>query len=211
MKYLKILFGLLWAFPVLGQTDSIFQTVPLSAYSTQITHWNGEKYVPVFLKGINLEGSLSGTFRGQLTTTEDDYRQWFVQMDEVGYCSIRVYTLHYSPFFTLLDPFNNAHLKNPLYFLEGVWLEEEIPNYDYDLLSLDFYFSAEMKANKIEMVGKFMTPYLVKSPDKDFIKVQSNNTFTYWPVIEANGIDTMEYVLNTTYGSSQSSFAYFKL
>ncbi|GAB5557986.1 MAG: hypothetical protein SchgKO_21990 [Schleiferiaceae bacterium] len=140
------------------QSDSIYNAVPFSVDSTNITHWNGERYVPVFLKGVNLGVSVPGTFPGQLAATEDDYRQWFTQMHEAGFNTIRVYTLHYPRFFTLLDSFNTAHPANPLYFFQGVWLEEEIPNYDQDLLSLDPYFTAEIQANVKAVHGDTIIP-----------------------------------------------------
>ncbi len=51
----------------------------------------------------------------------------------------------------------------------------------------------------------------MQPPKKGFIQVQPKGAFTYWPDREAVGMDTLEYVINTTYGSSESGFAYFSL
>jgi hypothetical protein len=80
-----------------------------------------------------------------------------------------------------------------------------------DVLEFSVDSASGLLSNDVQMAGKFMTPYIVRPPNKGFIQVQANGAFTYWPDREAVGIDTLEYVINTTYGSSESGFAYFSL
>lgn len=115
--------------------------------STHLTVWNGEEYVPVFLKGVNLGVSVPGTFPGQLAATSEDYRRWFEEIHAAGFNCIRLYTLHFPRFYDELKIYNEAHPQSPLYFFQGVWLEEEVPNYDHDLYSLSSFFHGEMKEN----------------------------------------------------------------
>lgn len=135
------------SFSATAQSDSIALAVPFSTDSTHLTAWNGERYVPFFIKGVNLGVSVPGTFPGQLAATRADYDRWFEEIHTAGFNLIRLYTLHYPRFYSALDSFNRAHPNQPLYFVQGVWLEEEIPNYDHDLYSLNPSFHDEMLAN----------------------------------------------------------------
>lgn len=87
--------------------------------------WNGEEYVSIFLRGINLGVSVPGTQPGQLAATTEDYRRWFDLIREAGYNSIRTYTLHYPRFYNELSAYNEEHPQHPLLLLQGIWLEEQ--------------------------------------------------------------------------------------
>lgn len=123
------------------------QNLPFSTNSTHLTIWNGEAYVPFVVKGINLGVAIPGTFPGELLVTRAQYVDWFVQIKAAGFNTIRLYTLHYPQFYAALDSFNRANPHNPLYFFQGVWLEEEIPNYDENLKSIEPFFSLEAEEN----------------------------------------------------------------
>lgn len=120
---------------------------PYSTNNQSITVWNGVEYVPFFMKGVNLGIAVPGTFPGEMAATSEDYSKWFQEIKDAGFNCIRIYTLHYPRFFHVLDSFNTANPQNPLLFLQGVWLEEEIPNYDHDLHSLTSYFEQEIEEN----------------------------------------------------------------
>lgn len=121
--------------------------LPFSVNETNITIWNGEKYVPVFLKGINLGIAVPGTFPGELKASRNDYRRWISQIRDAGFNAIRTYTLHYPWFYEVLDSFNLANPNAPLFLLQGVWLEEEHPGFDGDLHQLSESFIDEIETN----------------------------------------------------------------
>lgn len=73
-----------------GQNDSLSLTVPFSVDSTHLTAWNGEEYVPFFIKGINLGVSVPGTFPGELSASEADYERWFELIHEAGFNVVRL-------------------------------------------------------------------------------------------------------------------------
>jgi len=141
--FLKLIFLLtfLWH----GSAQS--QSLPFSTNSTHLTIWNGAAYVPFVVKGINLGVAIPGTFPGELLVTRAQYVEWFVQIKAAGFNTIRLYTLHYPQFYAALDSFNRANPHNPLYFFQGVWLEEEIPNYDENLKSIEPFFTLEIQDN----------------------------------------------------------------
>ncbi len=127
-------------------TDRAFQ-VPFSVDETHITVWNGEQYVPLFIKGVNMGVAIPGTFPGQLLVSYDQYLQWFYLIREAGFNAIRLYTLHFPQFYEALRDFNEANPRNPLLVFHGVWLEEEVPGYTEDLISLSPFFWNEIEEN----------------------------------------------------------------
>ncbi len=123
------------------------QKLPFSTNETHLTIWNGAAYVPFVVKGINLGVAVPGTFPGELLVSRAQYVDWFVQIKAAGFNTIRLYTLHYPQFYAALDSFNRSNPQNPLYFFQGVWLEEEIPNYDENLKRLEPFFALEIEEN----------------------------------------------------------------
>lgn len=121
--------------------------LPYSTDSTSLTIWNGERYVPITVKGMNLGVAKPGTFPSELSVTKAQYWDWFTQIREAGYNTIRLYTLHYPRFYQALDSFNRAHETDPLLLLHGVWLEEELAGYDNDLLYIESVFTQEISDN----------------------------------------------------------------
>jgi hypothetical protein len=105
--------------------------------------WNGNKYIPVFIKGINMGVSVPGTQPGQLAATREDYRRWFRLIREAGYNTIRIYTLHYPRFYEELEQYNLAHPGSPLLLMQGIWLEEN--ETASDLFAQTHNFSTEIK------------------------------------------------------------------
>lgn len=122
-------------------------SVPFSVDSTHLTVWNGNKYVPFFVKGINLGAAIPGKFPGELDVTRQQYIRWIEQMREAGFNAIRLYTLHYPHFYEVLDSINDANPQKPIFIFQGVWLDEEPPNYTHDLYELTTIFDEEIQNN----------------------------------------------------------------
>lgn len=132
--------------------------LPFSTNKQFITQWNGQQYVPFRVKGINLGVAMPGTFPGELKVDQQQYVDWFVQIKAAGFNCIRLYTLHYPQFYAALDSFNRSQPNNPLYFMQGVWLEEEVPGYDEDLLTLEPFFRQEIEENLGAVHGSASIP-----------------------------------------------------
>ncbi len=131
-----------------AQTDcNIDNPIPFSTDTTHLTIWNGHEYQPFFIKGTNLGIAVPGKFPGEMEASREQYGRWFELINQAGFNSIRLYTLHYPHFYEVLDSFNLANPQNPLFFLQGVWLEEELEGYDYDLHFLTESFSREIEEN----------------------------------------------------------------
>ncbi len=121
--------------------------IPFSTNETHLTIWNGQDYESIFLKGMNLGVSLPGKFPGQLEVSREQYGNWFQLINDAGFNSVRLYTLHYPDFYEVLDSFNLANKHNPLFFFQGVWLEEEMEGYEGDLYFLTEPFLQEIEEN----------------------------------------------------------------
>lgn len=140
---LTALLGLM-SFSVLAQQSAKY---PFATDSTSLTIWNGSEYIPFFIKGINLGVAVPGTFPGEMAATRTDYDRWLKEIKDAGFNCIRIYTLHYPRFFEALDAFNKANPQNPLLFIQGVWLEEELSGYSNDLYYLSNAFKKEIEEN----------------------------------------------------------------
>jgi len=99
--------------------------VPFSAKDSQyLKYWNGKEYKSFYIKGVNLGVGLPGTQAGDLAATREQYARWFKRMRELGFNSLRIYTLHYPRFYEELARYNSQHPDEPLYIFHGVWLDE---------------------------------------------------------------------------------------
>ena len=111
---------------------------PFAAVGEEIGIWNGAGYDPVFLRGVNLGATVPGTFPGELAITREQYRNWLERMAQAGFNAVRIYTLHYPRFYEELLAYNLAHPEKPLYLIQGVWLNEEVPGLDFYNLTGEF-------------------------------------------------------------------------
>lgn len=120
---------------------------PFSVNTNQLTIWNGSEYNPFFLKGVNLGIAKPGTSPGELEATRAQYSLWFDQIKDAGFNCIRIYTLHYPHFYEELLKYNTNHPQHPLFFIQGVWLNEENTGLLHDLTQFTDTFKAEIREN----------------------------------------------------------------
>ncbi|MEZ0371382.1 MAG: hypothetical protein ACAI44_19975 [Candidatus Sericytochromatia bacterium] len=101
--------------------------VPFTAKgnTTYLQRWNGQAYENFYIKGVNLGIGLPGTQAGDLVASREHYARWFKRMGELGVNSLRIYTLHFPPFYEELARYNAAHADRPIYLFHGIWLDEE--------------------------------------------------------------------------------------
>ncbi len=131
---------------------------PFSTNTEQLTVWNGTEYLPFFIKGVNLGIAVPGTYPGELDVSRAQYVRWFGQIKDAGFNVIRLYTLHYPHFYEALDSFNLANPTNPLFFMQGVWLNEEVDFYNQDLYMLNDQFNLEITDNINCVHGNIVIP-----------------------------------------------------
>ncbi|HEY6913586.1 MAG TPA: Ig-like domain-containing protein, partial [Paludibacter sp.] len=121
--------------------------VPFSTDTTQLTIWNGKTYIPFFIKGVNMGIAKPGTQPGDLEATREQYARWFDQIKQAGFNCIRIYTLHYPHFYEELEKYNLNNPQHPLFFFQGIWLNEELNGYLHDLYQMSDTFRVEIQEN----------------------------------------------------------------
>ncbi|MCX7793490.1 MAG: hypothetical protein N2257_03660 [Thermodesulfovibrionales bacterium] len=75
-----------------------------------------------FVKGINIGLGLPGYFPGEYPIKKGTYLKWFKQIAELGFNSIRIYTIHPPCFYEALYQYNEESEKK-LYLFQGIWVE----------------------------------------------------------------------------------------
>jgi hypothetical protein len=82
------------------------------------------KWEKKFLKGVNLGAAKPGHYPGELAITKEEYLRWFGYIKDMNAEVIRVYTTQNPEFYEALYEFNKKS-KEPLYIIQGVWVNEE--------------------------------------------------------------------------------------
>lgn len=152
----KYILAFLIALQIIFQTKA--QNIPFSVNSDNITIWDGESFQPFFVKGVNLGVARPGTYPGEMDATAEQYRQWFAEIRDAGFNSIRIYTLHRPQFYDELLAYNLANPQHPIFFFQGVWLNEELDGYKNDLYFMTDTFKVEIRENIDCVHGKKTIP-----------------------------------------------------
>ncbi|BCR35766.1 family 2 glycosyl transferase [Mariniplasma anaerobium] len=82
------------------------------------------EYQDIFLKGVNIGATKPGFFPGELAITKNEYFQWFQMIKDMNANTVRVYTILSPNFYDALYDFNKDQ-EEPLYFMQGVWINED--------------------------------------------------------------------------------------
>ena len=106
---------------------------PFSTTGDYLGKYNGEGYDPVFIKGVNLGSAVPGSWPGQLAISSAQYARWFRMIADAGFNTVRIYTMHFPRFYEEFARYNKENPNRPLYLIQGVWLNEEYPDYQFDL------------------------------------------------------------------------------
>ncbi len=82
------------------------------------------KWTDITPIGVNIGAGRPGAFPGEFAITKNDYMRWFKQISEMHANVIRVYSILMPEFYEALAAYN-ASAKQPLYFMQGVYNNEE--------------------------------------------------------------------------------------
>ena len=80
-----------------------------------------QKWRKVFIKGINIGLGIPGYFPGEYPIKKGTYLKLFELTTQLGFNSIRTYTVHPPSFFKALYEFNRSGTR--LYLFQGIWTE----------------------------------------------------------------------------------------
>lgn len=99
--------------------------LPFTAKNRQyLARWDGERWQDFYIKGINLGVGVPGTQADDLAVTREQYARWLRRIGEMGFNSLRIYTLHFPHFYEEFARYNASHPDRPIYLFQGIWLDE---------------------------------------------------------------------------------------
>lgn len=97
---------------------------PVKVDSKYFYVFKNRKWSKTFIKGVNIGAAKPGSYPGEFAITKDDYMRWFKYISGMNANTIRVYTILKPEFYEALYEYNK-HAKKPLYFFQGVWVNED--------------------------------------------------------------------------------------
>lgn len=121
------------------ETDSTEPvTTFVQAKDKQIYIDRGEGMEPFEIRGVNMGSGLPGEWSTDFAITEATYLRWFGYIKEMGANTLRIYTVQSDAFYNAFYSFN-ADNPNPLYLIQGVWVNDYIQNSHRDAYDKDFF------------------------------------------------------------------------
>lgn len=98
----------------------------------------GDGYEVFDLKGVNMGLGKPAGFATDGAISEEEYLRWFKEIQELGANTLRVYTKANSDFY---EAFYEYNLNNPepLYLIQGVWVDEYLLNSHRSAFDKEFY------------------------------------------------------------------------
>ncbi len=98
-------------------------------------------YVPFEIRGVDLGSGYPGAWSVDYKIDESTYMRWFSMIQELGANCIRIYTIHHDQFYNAFYRYNREREKNgeePLYLIQGVWVNDYVYNSHNSGFSDDF-------------------------------------------------------------------------
>ena len=99
-------------------------------------------HAPFEIRGVDLGSGCPGGWSVDYEIDKDTYMRWFGYIQDLGANTIRIYTIHHQDFYDAFYEYNTqreADGLEPLYLLNGVWVNDYVYNshssaYDPDFL-----------------------------------------------------------------------------
>ena len=112
-----------------NSTKGVFKDTDSIQYMSKVDTENfyiykDNKWEKEFIKGVNIGAAKPGYFPGEFGVTKEDYLRWFKYISDMNSNTIRVYTILKPDFYNALYEYNETAV-NPLYLVQGVWINEE--------------------------------------------------------------------------------------
>ncbi|MBR5337857.1 MAG: family 2 glycosyl transferase [Lachnospiraceae bacterium] len=86
--------------------------------------YNGDKFKPTYLNGVNIGSGVPGFFPGEHSITKKQYSTWLEEIGAMNCNCVRVYTTQNPDFYEAIYDYNEYH-ENKIYLFLGVWYDED--------------------------------------------------------------------------------------
>ena len=103
----------------------------------KIYQLKGSTYEEFEIKGVNLGSGKPGEWSTDFSIDKGTYLRWFANMQEMGANVVRVYTVQSDDFYEAFYAYNKDR-EEPLYLIQGVWVNDYIQNSHRDAYDDDF-------------------------------------------------------------------------
>lgn len=135
-----ILIIILFSYIYVGTTIPRFKTTEKISWieNNQFVVKKGKTTESIYIKGVNLGLSLPGTYPTERAIDKKTYLKWFEQIEELGANTIKLYTIADDEFYEALYEYNKTNKDNPLYLMQGVWIDDDIYTTSEDAYDLKF-------------------------------------------------------------------------
>lgn len=99
---------------------------------------SGDGFQPFEVKGVNMGSGIPCHWATDFFIDKQTYQRWFRQIQEMGANTLRIYTIQSEVFYSAFYEYN-AHNPNPLYLIQGVWVNDYVQNSRRSAYDFDFY------------------------------------------------------------------------
>ncbi|MCQ2560781.1 MAG: hypothetical protein MJ186_01915 [Clostridia bacterium] len=97
----------------------------------------GNGFEPFEIKGVDMGSGIPGEWATDFAADEETYLRWFKLIKEMGANTIRVYTVQEDIFYNAFYKYNKDN-DDPLYLIQGVWVNDYIQNSHIDAFDPKF-------------------------------------------------------------------------
>ena len=94
-------------------------------------------YEPFEIRGVNLGSGEPGEWSTDFAIDKETYLRWFGYMQEMGANTVRIYTIQTDDFYEAFYEYNQDR-EEPLYLIQGVWVNDYTQNSHRDAYDDDF-------------------------------------------------------------------------
>lgn len=89
------------------------------------------------IRGVDMGTGIPGSWSTDFAADKETYLRWFREIQEMGANTVRIYTVNPESFYEAFYEFNQGN-DDPLYLLQGVWIDENAQNSHIDALDRNF-------------------------------------------------------------------------
>ncbi len=96
-----------------------------------------DKWKSFEVRGIDMGSGIPGEWSTDYAITKETYLHWFQLIQEAGANTLRVYSVQNPSFYKAFYEYNSQH-EEPLYLLQGIWVNDYIQNSRVDAYADSF-------------------------------------------------------------------------
>lgn len=123
-----------------------------------------DKWKPFEVRGIDMGSGIPGEWSTDYAITKETYLHWFQLIQEAGANTLRVYSVQNPSFYKAFYEYNSQH-EEPLYLLQGIWVNDYIQNSRVDAYADSF--AGKLRDNCLVTVDVIHGKRLIINNDAD--------------------------------------------